>query len=235
MAVQTQRIRFRMRKTTQLPLDLPVKPRFGADDFLVSSCNETAFATLENTASWPGGMLVLSGPKGCGKSHLAAIWAERFAAPVIQASSVAPGHVDSLLQRKGLAVEDVDAKTVDEAALFHLINRAAEKQKPLLLTSRTAVGALGLRTPDLQSRLRRMPSVEIAPPDDELLRALVVKLLLDRQMMVDTSVVAFLTLHSERSFDGVRQMIEHLDRETLAQGRRLSRQAAASILGLTND
>jgi chromosomal replication initiation ATPase DnaA len=235
MAARKNLTRGKMRKSAQLPLDLPVKPRFGAEDFLVSTCNESAYTMLENQASWPGGMLVLVGPEGSGKSHLSAIWAERNNAPVVQASSVVPEHVDSVLQRKALAVEGIDASSVDEAALFHLVNRAAERGKPLLFSSRTSIGSLAFQTPDLQSRFRRMPSVEIAPPDDELLRALVVKLLLDRQMMVDTSVVAFLCLRSERSFEGIRHMVERLDRESLAQGRRLTRPVAAAILGLSND
>ena len=86
-----------------------------------------------------------------------------------------------------------------------------------------------------RTRLRRMPLVSISPPDDALIKALFVKLFVDRQLVVDTTLVEYLCLRTERSFSAVRAIVERLDREALAQGRRLSRPMAAKILGWASE
>jgi chromosomal replication initiation ATPase DnaA len=132
-------------------------------------------------------------------------------------------------------VEDIDRDGVDETALFHLINLATEKAAFLLLTSAVEPSALRFRTPDLVSRLRRTPLGTIDPPDDALIRALLVKLFVDRQLVVDTALVEYLCLRMERSFAAVRATVEQLDRETLARRKRLTRPMAAQILGWSQE
>ena len=128
-------------------------------------------------------------------------------------------------------IEDIDRPCLDEAALFHLINLAQERQAFVLLTSAQTPSALDLKVADLASRLRRAPLVSIEPPDDALIRALLVKLFVDRQLIVDTALVEYLAMRIERSFVAARNVVDRLDRETLARRRRLTRQSAAEILG----
>jgi chromosomal replication initiation ATPase DnaA len=94
-----------------------------------------------------------------------------------------------------------------------------------------AVEQLPIRTPDLKSRLRLAPSVSLEPPDDALLKAVLVKLFVDRQLVVDTSVVDFLTLRIERSLAAAAEVVAELDREALSRGRRITRPMAADLLG----
>jgi chromosomal replication initiation ATPase DnaA len=220
-----------MAESRQLPLDLALEPRFGEEDFLVSGSNADAYAMIEAWPAWPSGMLALVGPSASGKSHLAAIWAERAGARSLTARALDKADLPALAAVGAVVVEDCSPGSVPEKELFHLLNLVHEKQASLLLTSPALPGDWGVGTPDLASRLRKMPMVAISQPDDALIRTLLVKLFVDRQLIVDTTLVEYLLPRIERSFAGVAATVEKLDRETLARGKRLTRAAAASILG----
>lgn len=215
----------------QLAFDLPLDPRFGREDFLVSPSNEQADALIENWPHWPDTILLLVGPKGSGKSHLASIWAAQAHAWVIDAFDITQERVPHLISNGALAIEDMDRGGRDEAALFHLLNLAREKKTFLLITCEAPPDQWGLQTPDLLSRLRLAPSVFLEPPDDALLRAVLVKLFVDRQLVVDTSVVEYIALRIERSLARAAEVVTLLDREALSRGRRISRAIAAEVIG----
>jgi chromosomal replication initiation ATPase DnaA len=214
----------------QLALDLPVAPSYAAEDFLVSPSNERAYALIEAWPAWPDCILHLQGPKGSGKTHLAGIWAGLAHAWAVEAFEVSAAAVPQLLAANALVIENADAGDIDEAAFFHLLNRARERRASILLTSQTPVDAWGLRTPDLLSRLRLAPVASLEPPDDALLRAVLVKLFLDRQLVVDTSVVDYMAVRLERSLNRAAEAVAALDREALSRGSRLTRAMAARLL-----
>jgi chromosomal replication initiation ATPase DnaA len=215
----------------QLTLDLPVETRFGRDDFLVSPSNIDAFETFERWPLWPDRVLLLLGPTGAGKSHLGAIWAERVEARVLPGCALVSEDVAALAVGGPILLEDVDAARGIEAQLFHLLNLARTTPDCwLVITARSWPDSWGLRTPDLLSRLRLAPAVEIAEPDDALERAVLVKLFIDRQLVVDTSVVEYLALRIERSLEAARRVVEALDREALTKGRRITRPMAGDVL-----
>ena len=219
----------------QLAFDLPLDPRFGAEDFLVSPSNEQAYGRIETWPDWPDTILLLVGPRGSGKSHLASIWATNAHAWTIDASAIAHDKVPHLVSNGALAIEVMDEAERDEAALFHLMNLAREKKASLLITCKTPPDRWNLRTPDLLSRLRLAPSVALEAPDDALLKAVLVKLFVDRQLVVDTSVVDYIALRIERSLAKASEIVALLDREALSRGRRVSRAIAAEILGAAQE
>jgi chromosomal replication initiation ATPase DnaA len=216
----------------QLVLDLPVEPRFGPDDFLVSPSNEAAYALVERWPDWPSPLLHLHGPPGSGKSHLSAIWAHRAGATPVEARKITPEWVGAWPGAPALAIENLEGDGVDEKALFHLLNMARERHLTVLLTSATPLENCGIETPDLLSRLRLAPSVELGPPDDALLRAVLVKLFLDRQLVVDTAVIEYLAQRIERSLARAVDVVARIDREALSRGRRVTRPMAAALVGL---
>jgi len=215
----------------QLTLELPLEPRFGREDFLVSPSNERAYALIERWPDWPDTILLLEGPKGSGKSHLAAIWAAQAHGWTVDAFEVGTDRVPHLVSNGALVIEDLHSAGGDEPALFHLLNLARERRAYVLITTAVAVGELPIRTPDLKSRLRLAPSVSLDPPDDALLRAVLVKLFVDRQLVVDTTVVDFLALRIERSLAAAAETVAALDREALSRGRRITRPMAAELVG----
>jgi chromosomal replication initiation ATPase DnaA len=215
----------------QLTLELPLEPRFGREDFLVSPSNERAYALIERWPDWPDTILLLEGPKGSGKSHLAAIWAAQSHGWTVDAFEVGTDRLPHLVSNGALVIEDLHSAGGDEPALFHLLNLARERRAYVLITTAVAVGELPIRTPDLKSRLRLAPSVSLDPPDDALLRAVLVKLFIDRQLVVDTTVVDFLALRIERSLAAAAETVAALDREALSRGRRITRPMAAELVG----
>jgi chromosomal replication initiation ATPase DnaA len=215
----------------QLTLDLPIETRFGRDDFLVSPSNIDAFETFERWPAWPDRVLLLLGPTGAGKSHLGAIWAERSKARILPACALATADISMLAAGGPILLEDVEMARGIETHLFHLLNLVRTATSCwLVITARSWPDGWGLRTPDLLSRLRLAPAVEIAEPDDALVRAVLVKLFIDRQLVVDTSVVEYLALRIERSLEAARQVVEALDREALMAGRRITRPMAGDVL-----
>ena len=216
----------RLSDMDQLTFDLGFRPRFGADDFLVTPANRDAHATLIRWPDWPGRSLLLVGPEGAGKSHLAAIWATLAGAQVATPAEIASGRSST----PTTLVEDLDRASVPEAALFHFVNDARERGAFLLITARSPPDHWGLGTRDLLSRLRVAPLLRLEAPDEALLRAVLVKLFLDRQLVVDSSVVDYLTLRLDRSLGAARRLVDALDRASLVSQRRITRPIAAEVL-----
>lgn len=209
----------------QLTLDLGFTPRFGAEDFLVTPANADAHATLMRWPDWPGRSLLLVGPEGAGKSHLASIWATLAGAWVVTNGDIEAGASSA----EAMVLEDLDQASVPEPALFHFLNAARERDAFLLITARTPPDLWRLGTRDLLSRLRLAPVMRLEAPDETLLRAVLVKLFVDRQLVVDDSVVDYLALRLDRSLGAARRLVDALDRASLASQRRITRPIAADV------
>jgi chromosomal replication initiation ATPase DnaA len=214
----------------QLTLNLAPNPGYERENFFVSGSNEQAYTMIELWPSWPSPTLLILGPSGAGKSHLGAIWASVAKAGIQSAASLATEDIEALAAAGPLLLEDADAIGQSELQLFHLVNLMRERGTALVLTAKTPPDAWGLQTADLVSRLRLAPTAVIGPPDDALLRAVLVKLLIDRQLVVDTGVVGYIALRIERSLDAARSFIDALDREALARQSRISRAIAGDVL-----
>ncbi len=216
-------------RPAQLAFDLPAEPRYGAEDFLVSPSNEDAYAMVEAWPDWPDPALLLLGPEGSGKTHLSAIWAERAHAWRVAGTDVTAPRVPELASGGALVIEDCDRGLADEAAMFHLLNLMRARRGSLILTARVAPDGWGVATPDLLSRLRLAPSVAIAAADDALLKAVLVKLFLDRQLVVDTGVIDAVALRIPRSLAHARKVVQSIDRAALERGKRVTRAMAAEF------
>jgi chromosomal replication initiation ATPase DnaA len=213
----------------QLVLALNHTESFAREDFLRGPSNAAAFTLIDRWPDWPDRIVTLIGPEGSGKSHLAAIWAETTGARVLAANLLTAIDPPSALTTGALVVEDLEPDGLDERALFHLINLVREESAYLLLTARTSAAGFPLEIRDLASRLRALPSVGLAAPDDALLRSLIVKLAADRQLAVDEALVNYLANRIERSFAGARAAVALIDQEAMRQHRPVTRALAAEI------
>lgn len=215
----------------QIPLDLGHRPALTASDFLVASCNAEAHAWLCRWPDWPGPASVIFGPAGCGKTHLAHVFAAVANAVSIAATALGVADPPRLLAAaRAVVVEDCDRGGLDETALFHLINLAKESGAWLLLTGRDSPPRWPVALPDLRSRLLAMPSLAIGAPDDDVLAAVLVKLFTDRQLRIGGDVVTYLLGRMERSFAAARDLVERLDRAALAGHRAVTVPLARTIL-----
>ncbi len=134
----------------QLPLEFPVEEQTSRDDLRVADPLKAAVRIVDGWPNWPSPVVVLVGPVGCGKSHLASIWRENAEAVSIDAVAGS----DAALQAAAHPVlfEDVDRRAFDETELFHVINSVRENGTSLLMTARTLPAAWDVTLPDLKSR-----------------------------------------------------------------------------------
>lgn len=206
-------------RAKQLSLGLARPPVYTRAAFVASSANAAALAAVEAWPAWPGGALTLVGPEGCGKTHLATIWAERAGAATWQA--------DGAIEGRPLLVEDADQ--VDGETLFHLINRAPT-DGGLLLTARTRPAAWPAALPDLRSRLNALTVAEIGAPDDALLIAVLEALFREKHIRAAPDLYEFLLRRMERSVTAARAVVALLDQAAGEQGRPVNRALAREVL-----
>jgi chromosomal replication initiation ATPase DnaA len=212
----------------QLALALDHTESFAREDFLSGSSNAVALALIDAWPDWPHRIVMLTGPEDSGKSHLAAVWAQAAGARFLAARALEEANVPSALATGALVVEDIAAGEFDERVLFHLLNLAREQGAFVLLTARSAPATFAI--PDLASRLKALPVVAIMPPDDALLRAVLVKLFADRQHAVDEGLIGYVATRIERSFAAARAVVARLDQEAMRHKRSLTRAFAAEVL-----
>lgn len=213
----------------QLPLELGHRTGLSREELIVTGANRQAAALIDRWPDWEANVVVLAGPAGSGKSHLAAIWAGRAGALALP-----PAAIEAFLEEaqpgRPVLVDDADAAGLDEPGLFHLINMVRGSATHLLLTARRFPASWGVALPDLDSRLKAAPVVEILEPDDLLLAAVITKLFADRQVEVEPHVVQFLVRRMERSLSTAIRVVERLDRTALERQTRITRALAAETI-----
>ena len=210
----------------QLPLDLGHEPGYSRDDLIVSASNMAAVDIVDRWPAWISPVVLLAGPTGSGKTHLAAIWKAEADAKVIdpRAIAAAAGEAGPFL------IDDIGDGAINEAGLFHLINNVRQSGSSLLMTSRRLPASWSVELPDLVSRLKAATVVEIGEPDDILLAGVLYKLFADRQIAVEPNVISFLVSHIERSLSTANRVVERLDRAALERKTRITRALAATVL-----
>lgn len=217
----------------QLTFDLPVRTALGRDDFFVSPANQLAIAMLD-ADHWPEGKLLLVGPAGSGKSHLAAVWASGCRARIASASDLAEPEGDTAaLPLTALVIEDIDRIAGDnarETALFHHHNLIRANGGLLLMTATSSARATGFALPDLASRIEATQVATLNLPDDALLAAVLVKQFADRQITPSPNLIDWLLPRIDRSFAAARAMVADLDALSLARQRPVSRALASELL-----
>lgn len=208
----------------QLPLEFSVHNYMGRDDFMVSDCNRQAFIMLDSWPDWVTNGLFIYGPEGCGKSHLAHLFADKvrynlqgkLGVAIVAASQVNMRNVKRLAEENQVVVVENVCPLHNDEALFHLFNMFNETGKYMLWTAERAANCLHFTLPDLQTRLNMLPSVAINEPDDMMLQMLIAKLFNDRQIIIGQDIVNYILSNARRSFAYIRDLVREIDEISLA-------------------
>jgi len=211
----------------QLPLLFPYEPVYDARDFIAAASNQAALAWLQRVDEWPDRRLAIWGEAGCGKTHLLRTWAAQVGAVCLDGATLASPEM--LPESGSVAIDDAD-RVAPETNLLHVLNTARDRRLTLLLAAGQPPSRWTAALPDLASRLRAITAVEIGPPDDDLLRALLVRLLVSRQLVVSESLQNWLLLRLPRAVAAYRDAVARLDEMSLAEGKRISRTMASRLL-----
>ena len=199
--------------THQLTFSLSYRPAFGRRDFLVGACNEEAVAWIGKYPNWSESALLICGASGCGKSHLASI----FSQTQLSAKSLSLQKALAQTAQK-IVVEDIDL-LLSEEALFCLYNKITERHGALLMTARTLPF---FKLKDLRSRMNAVPKVFISTPDEELLGAVFMKILYEKQLNVNPNLAEYAVTRLPRSFEAVVGFTEIIDTLSLSQQQKIT-------------
>ena len=217
-------------KTGQYMLKFSHPNFLGEEDFMITPCNQNAYMAIKMWPNWQYFSLNIYGPKSSGKSHLAHIWINTIQSslprpiqiPILSAHAIDMKNLNKITNEYPyLVVEDLDSN-INEEAFFHLYNNYNNSERFILFTSELPPSKLGLRLPDLRSRLNIIPTVEILQPDDDMLIALIAKLFNDRQIIINQEILDYILKYSERSFDFVSKLVAEVDEISWIYGRAVS-------------
>ncbi len=220
----------------QLSFDLPSRPAFEREAFMVTQSNAEAVALIDQAADWPTPIQWIYGPSGCGKTHLSAVLAQSFDVHILQAKGLqlnadVPAILSGELTATMIIIEGLDGvQSADEESLFHLLNHARNGAQKLLLTSQAPASRLTIHLPDLQSRLKAVAAVAMGPPDDILVAGLLHKLFADLQLRIDERVIAYLVPRIERDFATMGQLVKAIDQQALALKKPVTVPLVAEVL-----
>ena len=208
----------------QTAFSFSAKKDMAKEDFMVSECNKTAFMMIESWPNWNSFGLIIYGPKGCGKTHLAHIFRDKLCSetqkplniPFYDCKQITMKNLERICNFSDAIIIENLQKNVDQEALFHLFNHFQEKGKYMLLTAEITPTRISFSLKDLQSRLCLLPVAEIKEPDDTMLRALIIKLFYDRQLVISPEILEYIINNTERSFAFAEKLVQEIDEISLA-------------------
>ena len=207
---------------SQLVMPFAPVTSYAPEDFIRGAANEEALTLIERWPDWPYSIMLIHGPRGSGKTHLAHLFAARTRATMLDAARVGTAPADQLLTGNHAWVLDDITQVQDPAALAQLINHARARGDYMLLTAPAPASALPFTLPDLTSRLNMLPATALAAPDDALLTGVLAKAFADRQLRVTPEVLQYAISRLERHYDAVQQFAERVDALSLARGRAIT-------------
>ena len=203
-----------MKSLNQLLLDFDHKQNFKDDDFYVSKSNYFTFELMNKWPKWEKNFLNINGAKYSGKTHLASIFLNKFNGIKIDSKLLKNENLKDIKFHQNIILEDLD-QIQDEKLLYTLFNIIDQDNKFLIITSLKPITEIEFHLEDLRSRTKNCLLATIENPDDELMFALILKNLSDRQITIDKKLIDFIIKRVERSYGKIFEFIYKIDKISL--------------------
>ena len=203
-----------MKSLNQLLLDFDYEQNFKDDDFYVGKSNFFSFELINKWPKWEKNFLNISGEKFSGKTHLTNIFLKKFNGIRIESSMLNNENLKGIKPYQNIILEDLNLD-VNEDLIYTLFNIVDQDSKFLIITSSEPITEIDFKLKDLKSRTKNCLLAKIENPDDELMFALILKNLSDRQITLDKKLIDFIIKRVERSYGKIFEFIYKIDKISL--------------------
>ena len=219
-----------MNDLNQLILNFDYDQNFKDQDFYVSKSNEFAFKLLNSWPKWEKNFVNLIGEKFSGKTHLINIFLEKFKGIKIEANEINNEFLKKIKVFENIIIENFNDK-IDENLLFTLLNIVDQDNKYLILTSKNSIVDYSFKLNDLNSRSKNFLLCNIEKPEDDLMFALILKNLSDRQISIDKKLVDYIIKRIDRSYGKIFDFIYKIDKISLKRKKPIDFKIIKEVLG----
>ena len=219
-----------MNDLNQLILNFDYDQNFKDQDFYVSKSNEFAFKLLNSWPKWEKNFVNLIGEKFSGKTHLINIFLKKFKGTKIEANEIDNEFLKKIKVFENIIIENLNDK-IDENLLFTLLNIIDQDNKYIILTSENPIVDYSFKLNDLNSRSKNFLLCNIEKPGDDLMFALILKNLSDRQISIDKKLVDFIIKRIDRSYGKIFDFIYKIDKISLKRKKPIDFKIIKEALG----
>ena len=219
-----------MRDLNQEIIKFDYDMNFRDDDFYVSKSNKHVYDLLNKWPKWEKNFLNISGENFSGKSHLVNIFLKKFKGIKIESNLLDNDFLKKIKIYENIVLENLSQK-IDEKLFFTLCNTIEQDNKYLIVTSNKSIIDLDFNLDDLKSRAKNFLLQNIEKPDDDLIFALILKNLLDRQISLDKKLIDYVIRRIDRSYGKIIDFIYKIDEVSLKKKKSIDFKTIKEVLG----
>ena len=207
-----------MKKSDQLLLEFSFNKDYVSNDYYVSSSNKESFDIVNSWPNWVNKILNVHGEKFSGKSHLTSVLEKKTSCLKVFSKNFSDKTISNFKSKQILIIEDFD-QDISEKLLYTIINIVDQENKYLLITSIKPINKYIFKLPDLISRLDNCLVVGQSQPDDDLIYALLIKNLSDKQIIIDKKLINYIIKKIDRSYEKIFLFVHKIDKLSLQKGK----------------
>ena len=218
-----------MRDLNQLIIKLDYENNFKDNDFYVSKSNKHIFDLLLNWPKWEKNFLNISGERSSGKTHLVKIFLKKFQGIILNADTLSNSDIKNVKIYQNIILDDLSNK-INEELFYSLINIIEQDNKYLIVTSRLPIVNLNFNLNDLNSRAKSFLLYNIEKPDDDMMFAIILKNLSDKQISLDKKLIDFIIKRIDRSYSKIFEFIYKIDELSLKKKKSIDLKIIKEVL-----
>ena len=218
-----------MKNSNQTIIKFDHEKNFKDDDFYVSKNNKHIFNLLNKWPNWEKNLLNISGENFSGKTHLINIFLKKFKGFKIDSNQLSDKKIDEIKIHQNIILEDLN-QSIDERLFYTLINTIEQDNKYLIVTSINSIVDIEFKLNDLKSRSKNFLLQNIEKPDDDLIFALILKNLSDRQISLDKKLIDYIIKRIDRSYSKIFDFIYKIDEMSLKKKKSIDFKIIKNVL-----